>query len=51
MYSPEEIKETNSFKNPHSYPDGIDFVMVNGKIVIENGEHTGVLPGLILRKE
>lgn len=49
LYSPEEIRETNSFKAPHSYPDGIDFVMVNGKIVVENGEHTGVLPGIILR--
>ncbi len=50
IFSPEEIKETNSFKAPHSYPAGIDYVMVNGQIVIDHGEHTDILPGEILRK-
>lgn len=50
IFSPDEIAETNSFANPHSYPDGIDFVIVNGEIVVEKGEHTGKLPGKILRK-
>ncbi len=51
MYDPENIKETNSFAAPHSYPAGIDMVMVNGEIVIKNGEHTNNLPGKILRKK
>lgn len=50
IFSPDRICETNSFKNPHSYPDGIDYVIVNGKTVIDHGEHTGSLPGIILRK-
>lgn len=33
---------------PHSYPEGIDIVLVNGVLVVESGEHTGALPGVIL---
>lgn len=50
IFSPEKIHETSSFANPHSYPKGIEFVIVNGKTVIKNGEHTGNLPGKILKK-
>lgn len=36
------------FENyPHQYPQGIDYVFVNGSLVIEKGEHTGVLPGQV----
>jgi N-acyl-D-amino-acid deacylase len=38
------------FENyPHQYPDGIDTVLVNGELVIEQGEHTGALAGHVLR--
>jgi len=29
-------------------PDGIDFVLVNGQVVIDHGKHTGARPGKIL---
>ena len=28
---------------------GIDYVIVNGEVLLENGEHTGALPGQVLR--
>ena len=34
---------------PHGYPEGIDYVLVNGRVVIEDGAHTGAAPGLVLR--
>ena len=34
---------------PHKYPEGIEYVLVNGQVVIEKGEHIGVLPGKVLR--
>jgi len=41
---------TYPFENvPHEYPEGIDYVLVNGKVCVENAEHTGRLPGQILR--
>ena len=41
---------TYPFENyPHQYPEGIDYVFVNGELVVEQGEHTGALPGNVLR--
>ncbi len=36
-------------RKPHMYPEGISYVFVNGTIIINCGEHTGSLPGKILR--
>ncbi len=51
LFDPNAIAETNSFQDPHSYPQGIDLVVVNGKIVVAHGIHTGALPGEILRRK
>ncbi len=41
---------TYPFENyPHQYPQGIDYVLVNGVMVVEGGEHTGALAGRVLR--
>ncbi len=38
------------FENyPHQYPEGIDYVLVNGVVVVEGEEHTGAMPGQVLR--
>jgi len=34
---------------PHRYPEGIDYVFVNGTLVVEGERHTGALPGQLLR--
>ena len=39
------------FENiPHRHPEGLDWVLVNGEPVIAAGEHTGALPGRVLRR-
>lgn len=41
---------TYPFENyPHQYPEGIDYVFVNGVLVVDGEEHTGALPGQVLR--
>ncbi len=41
---------TYPFENyPHQYPEGIDYVFVNGVLVVAQGDHTGNLPGRVLR--
>jgi N-acyl-D-amino-acid deacylase len=41
---------TYPFENfPHDYPEGIDYVLVNGTVVVDEAEHTGALPGKLLR--
>jgi N-acyl-D-amino-acid deacylase len=42
---------TYPFENyPHQYPQGIDYVLVNGELVVEREDHTGALPGKVLRR-
>ncbi len=41
---------THPFENyPHQYPEGIDTVFVNGQMVVDGEQHTGALPGKVLR--
>jgi N-acyl-D-aspartate/D-glutamate deacylase len=40
------------FENfPHRYPEGIDYVFVNGVMVVDGDCHTGALPGQVLRRK
>ncbi len=48
LFDPDTIRDTATFTNPKQYPEGIHYVIVNGKVVIDQGEHTGARPGKIL---
>ncbi len=43
------IHETATLANGNQHPEGIDYVIVNGNITVEKGEHLGILKGRILR--
>jgi len=49
IFDQERVADRATWKDPHQYPVGIEHVIVNGQVVIENSEHTGQLPGRILR--
>lgn len=49
IFDEDRVQDKATFKEPHQYPEGIDYVLVNGQLVIKQGEHTGRLPGRILR--
>jgi len=51
IFNPKTIIDAATFENPHQYPKGIEYVIVNGRIVINKGEHTGELPGRVLERE
>lgn len=51
VFDPARIMDRSTWENPHQYPVGIGQVIVNGRVVIDGGEHTGELPGRILRHE
>jgi N-acyl-D-aspartate/D-glutamate deacylase len=38
-----------TYEQPTLSPTGIEWVLVNGVIVIDNGRHTGAKPGHVLR--
>jgi len=48
IFDPKTVIDQATFTNPHQYAKGIEYVLVNGKVVIKNNEHTGALPGKIL---
>jgi len=49
-FDPASIRDTATYENPRSYPEGVPYVLVNGAIVIDGGRHTGALPGRALRR-
>lgn len=49
IFDPETIQDTATFESPAQYPNGISHVIVNGKVVVEKGKHTGIAAGRILR--
>jgi len=51
IFSLEKIIDKATFGNPHQYPEGIEYVIVNGKIVVERNKHTGELPGMIIKRK
>jgi len=50
VFDPAKVIDRATFKDPAVYPEGINAVVVNGTIVVREGEHTGRLPGRVLRK-
>ena len=50
VFDPDTVKDVSDFRDPHRYAAGIPYVLVNGQVVVEGGEHTGLLPGKVLRR-
>ena len=48
IFDYEKIEDKATFIKPQQYPEGIDCIIVNGKITISNGQHTGALAGQII---
>ncbi len=51
IWNPETITDKGNQIEPRQLPEGIPYVIINGEIVIKDGVHTGVKPGLVLRRE
>jgi N-acyl-D-aspartate/D-glutamate deacylase len=47
---PETVRDTATYEDPKRYPEGIPYVAVNGRLVVDEGRHTGDLPGRALRR-
>jgi N-acyl-D-aspartate/D-glutamate deacylase len=42
------IIDRASYEKPHQYATGVEYVVVNGRVVLDRGNHTGARPGAIL---
>ncbi len=49
IFDPQKIQDHATYANPHQYSTGVVHVFVNGTQVLQDGEHTGALPGRIVR--
>jgi N-acyl-D-aspartate/D-glutamate deacylase len=49
VFDPNTVEDKATYVNPHQYAVGISYVVVNGQVVLDNGKHTGALPGKALR--
>jgi N-acyl-D-aspartate/D-glutamate deacylase len=48
VFDPATIIDNATYTQPHQYATGVKYVFVNGKIVIDGGNHNGARPGMIL---
>ena len=47
----DEVQDNATFFEPHQYPSGVDYVLVGGTFVVDDGELTWALPGAVLTPE
>jgi len=50
VFDPARIADLSTYEEPHRYPAGVSTVVVNGQVVIDGGDHTGALPGRVIRR-
>lgn len=48
IFDYDKIQDRSTYEKPFLYPAGIDYVLVNGQVVIEKGKHTGARPGKVI---
>ncbi len=51
LFDDQTVTDAATFEQPHQYSKGFQWVLVNGKITVEAGRHTGVRSGQILYKQ
>jgi N-acyl-D-amino-acid deacylase len=49
IFDPKTVIDRATFENPNQYPVGINYVIVNGQIEVDNGQRTPALAGRVLR--
>jgi len=50
VFDPGRVADRATYDDPHQYAVGVSTVVVNGEVVVDGGDHTGALPGRVLRR-
>ena len=48
VFDPKTILDNATYESPKQYPSGVEYVLVNGAVVIEKEKHTGARPGAVI---
>lgn len=51
IFNPDTVIDKGTFADPVQFPEGIEYVIINGKIAVHKGKHTGKRSGTVLRKK
>ncbi len=51
LFDPQTISDRATYDQPHQYPAGIPYVIVNGRIVLDGGRNSGATAGQVLRHQ
>jgi N-acyl-D-aspartate/D-glutamate deacylase len=49
VFDLKNIQTKTSISNPHQYSEGVEYLIINGELVLDNGNWTGQLPGKVIR--
>jgi N-acyl-D-amino-acid deacylase len=49
IFDPERVRDRATFEQPNQYAEGINYVIINGALAVDNGARTKVLAGRVLR--
>ncbi|MEP7361013.1 MAG: D-aminoacylase [Chloroflexota bacterium] len=49
VFDPATVRSNATYDEPRRFPTGIEYVLVNGTVVVDDGTHTGALPGRVVR--
>jgi N-acyl-D-amino-acid deacylase len=49
IFAADRVIDRATFEQPHQFPVGIEYVIVNGQVTIDRGQHTGALAGQVIR--
>ena len=51
LFNSETVIDRAGYTDPFQYSEGIEYVIVNGTVVLDRGQHTGARPGRALRRQ
>jgi N-acyl-D-amino-acid deacylase len=49
IFDEKTVGDPSTFQKPHAYSTGFQYVVVNGKLTVDEGKHTGERAGVVLR--
>ncbi|MDX2149104.1 MAG: D-aminoacylase [Bryobacteraceae bacterium] len=50
VFDPGKVQDKATYQQPHQFSEGFDFVLVNGKVAVEEGKLTSSMGGRVLRR-
>ena len=51
VFDPEKVIDQSTYTDPFQYSEGIEYVIVNGQVVLDGGKPTGAKPGRAIRRQ